>query len=360
MITVRKRSIALLLAVASVATLSANTAGSAWSTTSSGSSTVPSEDVEAEVAELYELAKGEGVVVWYATTPEALALAAIDAFEEKYPGVTVEYLRLATADLSQRYASEQEAGAPTADMYLIAEPTFQATAIENGWSAPLEEAGIPGFPAGFPAEFLLSDIGAVNLRVGVAGILYNTDLVDEADVPTSWDDLLDPRWKGEIISGDPAASSSITSHWSTLFAALDEDFGAALGAQDLRFVQGGTVAAGELLAAGEGALLVPGYGSVASPLVKAGAPIGFVVPEPTTATSSIVGLNATAAHPNAVRLFLSFLLSAEGSRHLGNPEELSFSAHEAAEAVGEVLPTTLEAWSAEEAERVIELLGAGG
>lgn len=46
-------------------------------------------------------------------------------------------------------------------------------------------------------------------RLMSAVIAYNTDLVSEEDAPRTWDDLLDPRWNGQIVMTDPGSSGSI-------------------------------------------------------------------------------------------------------------------------------------------------------
>lgn len=308
-----------------------------------------------DIDKIYRLAQDEGTVVWYGTPPEPLAQTFMDAFEERYPGVDVEYLRLGSADVAQRFASEKSANAPTADLIVLPEPTFQETALAEGWVLALQDAQIPGFPADFPDDYLLPEIGSANIRLGVAGILYNTDLVPEAEAPETWEDLLDPRYDGQILAGDLRTSASITAVWSVLLAHLGDDFAAGFAAQDPRYVEGGTVAAAELLAAGEGAVLVPGYGAVMPDLLAAGAPIELVVPEFTSGTLLVPGLNATAVHPNAARLFLSFMLSEEGSEYLANREEFSVTAYNADE-FGDVSSPPLEAFSPESRQHVFDLL----
>lgn len=53
-------------------------------------------------------------------------------------------------------------------------------------------------------------------------IMYNKDLVDEAEVPESWEDLLDPKWKGKIAFTDPAKSGSAYTQLVTMLLAFQE------------------------------------------------------------------------------------------------------------------------------------------
>ncbi|MBS4209359.1 ABC transporter substrate-binding protein [Bacillus sp. FJAT-50079] len=54
-------------------------------------------------------------------------------------------------------------------------------------------------------------------------IMYNKDMVEEADVPQSWSDLLDPKWKGKIAYTDPAKSGSSYTQLVTMLFAQEDD-----------------------------------------------------------------------------------------------------------------------------------------
>ncbi|KMK74905.1 ABC transporter substrate-binding protein [Alkalihalobacillus pseudalcaliphilus] len=54
------------------------------------------------------------------------------------------------------------------------------------------------------------DFKWVGMEVFVLGLIYNTDLVDESELPQTWDELLDEKWAGEIQMPNPAASGTAT------------------------------------------------------------------------------------------------------------------------------------------------------
>ncbi|WP_153463388.1 ABC transporter substrate-binding protein [Sediminibacillus terrae] len=54
-------------------------------------------------------------------------------------------------------------------------------------------------------------------------IMYNKDLVEEADAPKTWQDLLDQKWKGKIAYADPAKSGSSYTQLVTMLEANKDD-----------------------------------------------------------------------------------------------------------------------------------------
>jgi ABC-type Fe3+ transport system substrate-binding protein len=304
-------------------------------------------------AELYELAKKEGQVIWYSPATEPDATTFIKAFEAKYPGISVEQLRLTSSPLAERFSAEREAGADTADAVQTTDPVFMQTALEKGWFTPLQEAGLPGYDA-FPKELLRPNLGSMITTVSLGAFLYNTDLVSEADVPRTWDDLLDPKWKGEIIMPDPSTTRTSLGRWGALVEHLGEEYMAKFREQDVRFIADGGVATAELLAAGEASIMAPSTTSVAEELIVNGAPIGMVLPDATSALFTGPALNSTAKHPNAAKLFINFLIGPEGSDIFADPQYFRFSPYNL-----EGLPTLLDEKPEYyfEGERILAYLG---
>ena len=63
------------------------------------------------------------------------------------------------------------------------------------------------------------------------GILINTRLVKEEDVPKSWDDLNDPKWKGKILSDDMRPLGSGNTMFAILQKNMDAEFNEKLAEQ---------------------------------------------------------------------------------------------------------------------------------
>jgi iron(III) transport system substrate-binding protein len=145
--------------------------------------------------------------------------------------------------------------------------------------------------------------------------VYNTNLIAKADLPKSYQDLLDPKWKGKLgIEADD-------SDW---FAAVCGQLGEAKGIklfQDIVAANGISVRTGHTLlnnmvGAGEVPLALTIYNYIPESAKKKGAPLDWFVMEPAIARANAVGIAAHAPHPNAAMVFYDYLLSADAQKIL--------------------------------------------
>src|SRR5437773_5800253 len=90
---------------------------------------------------------------------------------------------------------------------------------------------------GFPAEFKDKDGYYYGLRATVNAIYYNTKAVSAADAPKTWKDLLDPKWKGKLVTAHPGYSGVIATHVLALLHLHGWPYFEALGKQDVMIVQ---------------------------------------------------------------------------------------------------------------------------
>lgn len=261
-------------------------------------------------------AKKEGSVTLYSSVEEAASTAFAKAFTDKY-GITVDVVRLTSAQLQQRFSAEAQAGAPAADAMLISRTGFTAEGVKNGWLTPLADAGLPDFPGKLDPKFVLAAEGTATAIIQPAGIAYNTNLVPASEAPKTWTDLLNPKWKGKIAIPDPASSASYIGEWLVVDKASGGDLLTRFGALTPKKYASGVPAAAAV-AAGEAAFSVMGLAShIADPKAK-GAPIAFVAPDLTSGAEVVPAIAAKAKHPNAARLLVSFALSETGSKTLAD------------------------------------------
>src|SRR5699024_3961037 len=192
---------------------------------------------------------------------------------------------------------------------------------------------------------------------------YHTDLVSPEEVPESWEDLLDPKWQGQILMVDPQASPTPVALLELLRETYGDEFLERLSEQEPDVVDSAGPG-GQQVAAGAFAFNFPTAGGAHSqPLMDDDAPIDFVLMSPATLGTNEVVLPADSPNPNAGALFANFRLSMEGHRAVcdTNPgyslpsDEVLDGGVEAPEELG---PVDFDLWADEERKR--KQLGRAG
>ena len=273
----------------------------------------PAAAVQVELDALLKAAKAEGEVTFYISLTENVGKRVVDGFSAKY-GIRTQFIRLTTAALTQRYLTEAEAGTHAADVVFnagTAAPYIDT--ISKGWIEPISQAGIPVIKSGeFPAKFVTGATAIVQISPWL--ITYNTNSVKGSDIPKDWPDLLDAKWKGKILVGNPGMSDAYMDFWGLLHDKYGDAFFAQLR-PNLRSVATGPQAA-QGLGAGEGSFLVPAVIGQVQENRDKGAPLEVVTLDFTTGVEQhlILAARAKAKHPNAGRLLAHYLMSPEGNK----------------------------------------------
>jgi iron(III) transport system substrate-binding protein len=179
----------------------------------------------------------------------------------------------------------------------------------------LTEVSSPVFAQLMPGA-VIPHRGWIADRLSVFTVAYNTTLIKPADVPKSYADLTDPKWKGKLGVDDEADDSS---WFMSVAEAMGKDkaltlFRRIVATNGMSVRRGHTLLA-NLVVAGEVPLALNVYGYRVTALKKSGAPIDGVVLPPAFALPTGIGLLAKAPHPNAALLLLDFYLT-EGQRIL--------------------------------------------
>jgi iron(III) transport system substrate-binding protein len=148
---------------------------------------------------------------------------------------------------------------------------------------------------------------------------HNTQLM-KADEIRSYDDLLNPKWKGKIGILDPRSAGAGTSTWAFLYKIKGEEFLRRLATQELLLSRDQRLL-GENLAKGRLALTVGLSYYTLAPFLKAGQPIK-PLPEAkegtyTSSGSGALSIVRNSAHPNATKVFVNWLLGKEGQEVYG-------------------------------------------
>lgn len=260
-----------------------------------------------------EAAKQEGkVVVYGAQVPQAMKPLHA-AFEKRY-GIAVEYWRGDSTKVSERALTEWRAGKPGFDV-VEGNRGVQLIMRDEG----LFQKFIPPSSEKFPAQFREKDGMITPWRVLPISILYNTDMVKSGDLPKTLDDLLNPKWTGKITMPDP------TRHTTT--AQFLWNLSKFKGDKWLEFVRA---------LAKQKPLLVESLATVPTTIIKGEAPVGiayikyikqykgpfsYVAMDKYLTDPNYMSLGAKASHPNAAKLYLEYICSAEGQKMIAEEGE---------------------------------------
>ncbi len=256
--------------------------------------------------EWLEKAKEEKKVVLYHTTNVPDTRDIIQGFRKKYPFVEVESYRATGEKLFHKITTEVKAGRHLADAYMISGLQtwlLKDAGLLSPFKSPEREKVDPAL------KDKLGYWTGVYWNLEVLG--YNTQMVSAAEVPKKWEDLLTPRWKGQIGLEEEDVN------WYTMILHLmGEEKGKAyarqLAKQQLQIRAGHTLMA-QLLAAGEFALTLTIRTHSAEDLKGKGAPIEWSAIEPLAPNPPVsVSLPTNPPHANTGKLFIDFILSREG------------------------------------------------
>ena len=252
---------------------------------------------------LVEKAKAEGQVSFYANMTAIQPI--MDVFNAQ-TGLQGKYTRISTSKFLPTVLTEFQAGKLMADVLQAPLPVMEmlkAKGVLASYASPAA-AGYPGWTR--------KDDRIQTFGIEYVGLIYNTELVKPADVPTRYEDLADPKWKNKIVMANPATHATTIS-W---LVGLKENVFAS-EAQWMQFLKG--------LAANR-PMLVKSFGPTPAPvesgekaiaismpkyiITKAPAPLDWArVKQPLMGTPRGMAISASAKNPNAAKLFMDFWLS---------------------------------------------------
>jgi iron(III) transport system substrate-binding protein len=144
---------------------------------------------------------------------------------------------------------------------------------------------------------------------------YNTKLVPADLAPKAYADLLNPRWKGQL-AWDPEEYYLFGALMKAWGKEKGLEFWRRLAEQQINFRKGYTLIT-ELLSAGEFPITVSLYQHRVDEYIDKGAPLQWGAPNPVVGGDpNRIALLKKAPRPNAAKVFIDFMLSAEGQKLL--------------------------------------------
>src|SRR5213592_1190111 len=275
---------------------------------------VPASAQDARV----EAARKEGRVVWYTSLALSSSEKVAKLFEAAYPGISVEVHRTGSQRILQRVMQEMQANVRLVDVIHTSDAGHFVLLKEKKLLMKYTPAGVDAFPAGFKDR----DGYYFTLRATVNVIAYNTKLVSSAEAPRTWKDLLDPKWKGKLVTAHPGYSGVIATHVLALVHLHGWDYFKQLAQNRLMLVQSAVDPAG-VVASGERSVAVNGGDYYYYQMKKKGNPIEVVYPkEGVPLVVSPTAIASFAPHPNAAKLFTDFTFSRELQQVMADSEGL--------------------------------------
>jgi len=252
---------------------------------------------------LIEAAKKEGKVVWYTSMAIDTSKPLLDAFLKEYPFISADLVRAGEEQLSNRIMTESRAGKWLFD---TVSTSSIATQVERHILAPYL---VPEREA-FPDQFKNANGYWTGVFVNNLVLAYNTKMLAAKDTPKDYADLLQPKWKGQMLM-----DSTDYDWFGTLITVWGREktvkYMQQLAKQEPLWRRGHGLTA-QLVGAGETALAWA-YSFRIERMKRDGAPVDWVDTfDPLVATVNGIGLSAKAAHPNAAKLLINFATSRKG------------------------------------------------
>jgi iron(III) transport system substrate-binding protein len=260
-------------------------------------------------SKLIEGAKKEKRLVHWTTMTLSQSKQVVDTFQKKYPFIEVDLYRTGGDAMLNKIFSEDRAGKQLWDVILTRGDMFLPL-MKRKLLAPYRSPETNKIST----DLLGKDGYWTGYYVNPYVLGYNTKWVKKEEVPKTYEELLDPKWKGQKISVDNTSYNLLAG----LITAWGKDKAIAyfkkLAAQEPSVMRGDTNRV-QLAAAGEFPLIIS-FAPIIQRATSEGAPIDWVPLEPVSVQVNPLLLGAKSAHPNAAKLFIDFALSEEGQKQL--------------------------------------------
>ena len=260
-------------------------------------------------AALVAAARKEGTLMLYTTTPTEYLKDLVDPFEKQY-GIKVQVWRARSEAILQRVINEARSNKPQADVVQSIAPPMEALQREGlllAISSPQHALLLPG---SVPAHR-----GWASTLRYVLVQAYNTDKVSKEELPRSYADLLQPRWKGRlgIESSDHEWAGSVIKD-------MGEDAGQRFFRELMRgnglSVRTGHPLLTNLTVSGEVPLALTVYQYSVEQAKKKGSHVDWFAIEPAVAIADGMGVLKRAHNPNAALLFYETMLGVDAQTRI--------------------------------------------
>jgi iron(III) transport system substrate-binding protein len=267
-----------------------------------------SQNWEGLLQKLYPAAKKEGAVHFNGAAGDGLEIGGkegIEKFSKRYPGIKIVVSGLSSSKLYPRIIAEARAGSLTVDMD-VEDPPAVKPMIDRGLIAMMDPKELTDKPENF--RFVFENKLPVS-RHQITHLAYNTKAVPKQELPKTYEDLLNPRWKGKLAF-DGRGMWGFT-HLRILWG--EEKFWRFIKAFPAQQPLWSTRcnSATDKVVTGEAHIGCVSMTSL-DELKAKGAPVEFLPISPVFVRIELFAPFKNAPHPNASKLLIGWALSPEG------------------------------------------------
>lgn len=237
----------------------------------------------------------EGDVVIYNPAGDAGELV-IDGFRAEYPGINISTINAGVGELFTRMAAEKDN--PQGDVVLCAssEAFLANPGLFESYESP--EAG------NFSEDVIAPDSTYYGCSMPLQAFVVNTNLLEEAEYPRTWEDLADEKYKDKLVLANPSMSGSAYAQLAQILQLHGWEVAEGV-MNNARFVTS-SQAVFQDVGRGEIEIGITGEANI-KPLIDEGFPVAAIYPEDGTGlrfdASAII---AGGPNPDNARLFLDF------------------------------------------------------
>jgi iron(III) transport system substrate-binding protein len=256
--------------------------------------------------DLYPKAKQEGALVVYTIWDVEHIRSILDVFNKRFPGINTTYWQGTRSEIITRTLTEFQGDQKTADVIL-----------SEGAPVVLRAAGvIEPYNTVQANSLLLHDPTLPTVSLQIMALSYNTKKLKKEDLPKSWEDVINPKYKGAVALDDPLRAGPL----SGLLAGFKEYW--KDDARWTKYIRGlkalnvtvhkSTSAMFRLLVAGEYSIAMPSLLHDVIEEKEKGSPVDFVKSAAPVISAQQLGIYGKAPHINGAKLFAEWMITPEG------------------------------------------------
>lgn len=240
---------------------------------------------------------------WYSGSSARSVAAWAEMFQKK-TGIPTKHFRSGGVKLAQKFEAEVKAGQVRCSALDSSLPGVMMDWVDRGLIQKYESPEAKNYPSDVRAPGYWAPIKSL-----VLAIAYNADIIKPEDAPRTWEDVLDPKWKGKMVMPDAFYSGAALHWYGAMRKAYGKSFMEKLAKQNV-LIRRGSGATAKTITSGERPLspMMLHYRVFAD--IKKGANLQVVMPKEGVPVSyMVIGVPKGAPNPDAGKKFIDFALA---------------------------------------------------